>query len=178
MKILFDANLSPALVTGLRVVFPGSTHVRDVNLRSAPDAQIWEYAKTHGFAIASKDLSPHRGFAVAEAQAHADRVSCRIVPRRIWMHRGVDGQSVGRAVGCWQFDVADCRGSGSGKWRSGADHRSGSRHGGRRAHRNGDDHTVGLARINSWTLTNRRELRSGRAAQQPLQPASGASRSS
>ena len=45
MKILFDANLSPALVTG----------VRDVNLRSAPDAQIWEYAKTHGFAIASKD---------------------------------------------------------------------------------------------------------------------------
>ena len=55
MKILFDANLSPALVTGLRAAYPGSTHVRDVNLRSAPDAQIWEYAKTHGFAIASKD---------------------------------------------------------------------------------------------------------------------------
>ena len=55
MKILFDANLSPALVTGLRAEYPGSTHVRDVNLRSAPDAQIWEYAKTHGFAIASKD---------------------------------------------------------------------------------------------------------------------------
>ena len=55
MKILFDANLSPALVTGLRTEYPGSTHVRDVGLRSAPDAQIWEYAKTHGFAIASKD---------------------------------------------------------------------------------------------------------------------------
>lgn len=55
MKILFDANLSPALVAGLRAEYPGSTHVRDVNLWSAPDAQIWEYAKTHGFAIASKD---------------------------------------------------------------------------------------------------------------------------
>lgn len=55
MKILFDANLSPALVTGLRAEYPGSVHVRDVDLRSAPDAQIWEYAKTHGFAIASKD---------------------------------------------------------------------------------------------------------------------------
>ena len=55
MKILFDANLSPALVTRLRAEYPGSTHVRDVSLRSAPDAEIWEYAKTHGFAIASKD---------------------------------------------------------------------------------------------------------------------------
>jgi predicted nuclease of predicted toxin-antitoxin system len=55
VKIIFDANLSPALVTGLRAAYPGSTHVRDVNLRSASDAQIWEYAKTHGFAIASKD---------------------------------------------------------------------------------------------------------------------------
>jgi predicted nuclease of predicted toxin-antitoxin system len=55
VKILFDANLSPALVTGLRAEYPGSTHVRDVNLQSAPDIQIWEYAKNHGFAIASKD---------------------------------------------------------------------------------------------------------------------------
>jgi len=55
VKILFDANLSPALVTGLRAEYPGSTHVRDVGLRIAPDAQIWEYAKAHGFAIASKD---------------------------------------------------------------------------------------------------------------------------
>lgn len=55
MKILFDANLSPALVAVLRTEYPGSAHVRDVGLRTAPDAQIWEYAKTHGFAIASKD---------------------------------------------------------------------------------------------------------------------------
>ncbi|OFW45594.1 MAG: hypothetical protein A3J29_15290 [Acidobacteria bacterium RIFCSPLOWO2_12_FULL_67_14b] len=55
MKLLFDANLSPALVAALRTEYPGSAHVRDVSLRSAPDAQIWEYAKTHDFVIASKD---------------------------------------------------------------------------------------------------------------------------
>ena len=55
MKLLFDANLSPALVTRLRAEYPGSIHVRDISLRSAPDAEIWDYAKTHGFAIASKD---------------------------------------------------------------------------------------------------------------------------
>jgi len=55
VKILFDANLSPALVTRLSAEYPGSSHVRDVSLRSAPDAQIWDCAKTHGFVIASKD---------------------------------------------------------------------------------------------------------------------------
>ena len=55
MKILFDANLSPALVNRLSAEYPASSHVRDVSLRSAPDAQIWDYAKTHGLVIASKD---------------------------------------------------------------------------------------------------------------------------
>jgi predicted nuclease of predicted toxin-antitoxin system len=55
VKILFDANLSPALVARLSAEYPGSSHVRDVSLRSAPDAQIWDYAKTHGFVITSKD---------------------------------------------------------------------------------------------------------------------------
>ena len=55
MKILFDANLSPALVARLAAEYPGSLHVRDVLLRSATDAQIWDYAKAHGLVIASKD---------------------------------------------------------------------------------------------------------------------------
>ncbi|MEO8680033.1 MAG: DUF5615 family PIN-like protein, partial [Vicinamibacterales bacterium] len=55
MKILFDESLSPALVAGLRASYPGSTHVREVGLRGASDSQIWEYAKGHGFAVASKD---------------------------------------------------------------------------------------------------------------------------
>ena len=43
------------MVARLAAEYPGSAHVRDVSLRSASDAQIWDYAKTHGFVIASKD---------------------------------------------------------------------------------------------------------------------------
>ena len=55
MKLLFDENLSPKLVELVRDEYPGSTHVRDVGLRGAPDRQIWEHARDNGFAIVSKD---------------------------------------------------------------------------------------------------------------------------
>ncbi|CAG0968841.1 hypothetical protein PHYC_01130 [Phycisphaerales bacterium] len=55
MKLLLDENLSPRLVTLLADVFPGSTHVRDCGLKSASDPAVWEYARTNGFAIISKD---------------------------------------------------------------------------------------------------------------------------
>ena len=35
--------------------YPGSVHIRSVGLRGADDQQIWDYARTHGFAIISKD---------------------------------------------------------------------------------------------------------------------------
>ncbi|MFA6289264.1 MAG: DUF5615 family PIN-like protein [Opitutaceae bacterium] len=37
MRLLFDENLSPSLVTRLASVFPGSVHVRDTGLRGRPD---------------------------------------------------------------------------------------------------------------------------------------------
>ena len=55
MKLLFDANLSPALVGRLAREYPGSAHVTNVGLRSAPDSQIWEHARGQGFTIVSKD---------------------------------------------------------------------------------------------------------------------------
>lgn len=55
MKLLFDANLSPALRRRLAAQFPGSTHVRDAGLSTATDADIWNYAKANEFAIVSKD---------------------------------------------------------------------------------------------------------------------------
>ncbi len=55
MKLLFDANLSPALVAHLRAPYPGSLHVRDIGLRAGSDAQIWERAKAEAFVIVSKD---------------------------------------------------------------------------------------------------------------------------
>lgn len=42
MKLLFDENLSPKLATGLASQYPGSAHVRDIDLRGAEDRRIWE----------------------------------------------------------------------------------------------------------------------------------------
>jgi predicted nuclease of predicted toxin-antitoxin system len=55
VRLLFDQNLSPRLVHALAEVYPGSAHVRDVGLESAADQAVWDYARDHGFAIASKD---------------------------------------------------------------------------------------------------------------------------
>lgn len=55
MKLLFDENVSPRLVAALMHDYPGSAHVRDVELRGAADARIWSYAHAQGFAIVSKD---------------------------------------------------------------------------------------------------------------------------
>ena len=54
MKLLFDESVSPKL-TGRLGEYPGSTHVRDVGLRGGEDLEIWEYARTIGFVITSKD---------------------------------------------------------------------------------------------------------------------------
>ena len=56
MKLLFDANLSPKLVSRLCELFPGSEHVFDTGLaRSTPDEKIWEYAAAEGFTIVTAD---------------------------------------------------------------------------------------------------------------------------
>jgi predicted nuclease of predicted toxin-antitoxin system len=55
MKLLFDQNLSPRLPRLLADNYAESIHVREVGLRDADDFEIWEYAKTNGYAIVSKD---------------------------------------------------------------------------------------------------------------------------
>ena len=55
MKLLFDENLSPRLVDLLLIVFPESSHVRNVGLAKAADDRVWSYAQEHGFVIVSKD---------------------------------------------------------------------------------------------------------------------------
>ncbi len=55
MKLLFDQNVSPWLCRGLSDLFPNSVHVREVGLREAEDATIWDYAARHGFTIVTKD---------------------------------------------------------------------------------------------------------------------------
>jgi predicted nuclease of predicted toxin-antitoxin system len=63
MRVLFDQNLSPWLCPAIRDVFPDAVHVREVGLRDASDATIWDYAARNGFAIVTKDADfRHRSF--------------------------------------------------------------------------------------------------------------------
>ncbi|HEY5550306.1 MAG TPA: DUF5615 family PIN-like protein [Opitutaceae bacterium] len=52
MKLLFDENLSPSLVTLLADLHPQSTHVRDIGLARSPDRVVWQHAAEKDFAIA------------------------------------------------------------------------------------------------------------------------------
>lgn len=59
MKLLFDENLSPKLARHLADMFPGSTHVRDVGLKTSDDPLVWNYAQKNDFVIVSKDADMH-----------------------------------------------------------------------------------------------------------------------
>ena len=56
MKLLFDQNLSPRLPLLLSDIYAGSVHVREVGLRDADDATIWEYAKAQAIRLCRKIL--------------------------------------------------------------------------------------------------------------------------
>ena len=55
MRLLFDQNLSRHLVGQLTVEFPDSRHVTELELATASDRQIWNYAGEHDYVIVSKD---------------------------------------------------------------------------------------------------------------------------
>jgi len=77
VKLLFDQNLSPSLVSALRDLYPGSVHVRDVGLQDASGETVWKYAAQHRLAITSKDADFHqRSFLFGHP------------PKVIWIRRG------------------------------------------------------------------------------------------
>ena len=55
MKLLFDHNLSPRLVSRLADIYPGSNHLFNLNLDTAEDSFVWEYARDNDFTIVTKD---------------------------------------------------------------------------------------------------------------------------
>jgi predicted nuclease of predicted toxin-antitoxin system len=75
--LLFDQNLSPRLVERLADIYPGSLHVDGIGLPTAPDREVWQYARQHDYIIVTKDadfseLSLLLGFP----------------PKVIWIRRG------------------------------------------------------------------------------------------
>lgn len=77
MRLLLDANLSFRLIPLLRPHFPDSIHVKDIGFSRADDGSIWDYARTNGFVIVSKDSDFHQLSFVKGAP-----------PKVIWIQRG------------------------------------------------------------------------------------------
>ena len=77
MKLLLDENLSFRLCRRLADMFEAVHHVDDFGLDSTDDALIWEFARTNGYTIVTKD----RDF--------VDRVLVDGAPPRItWIRSG------------------------------------------------------------------------------------------
>jgi predicted nuclease of predicted toxin-antitoxin system len=55
MKLLFDQNLSRKLVSALDNLYPDSQHVLACDMATAPDTNIWDYARINKFILVSKD---------------------------------------------------------------------------------------------------------------------------
>ena len=83
MKLLFDENLSPKLVTRLAAEFPESVHVSRVGLDQADDETVWIFARENAMTIVTKD-------------ADFQEISLRfgMPPKVVWLRRSncsVDG---------------------------------------------------------------------------------------
>lgn len=94
VKLLFDENLSPKLPRRLAELFPDSSHVRDVNLKSAGDPVVWRYAKDNDFTIVSKDSDLHQRSFWSSAKTHLgetrqlfDVRARKIVEVELWIYR-------------------------------------------------------------------------------------------
>ncbi|MGK5093740.1 DUF5615 family PIN-like protein [Deltaproteobacteria bacterium TL4] len=77
MHLLFAQNLSPKLVEKLADIYPSSKHVQDIGFGDASDPVIWDYAKTNGYTIVTKD-----------SDFHERRIIFGTPPDIIWIRRG------------------------------------------------------------------------------------------
>lgn len=73
MKLLLDENVSPKLVRYLSPVFPGSLHVRDVQLDARQDFTIWQWARANDFTILTQDDD---FFLLAQLRGQPPKVVC------------------------------------------------------------------------------------------------------
>ena len=77
MRLLYDENLPPRLVSRLADIYVASVHVRDVGLKNAADELVWQYAQDHGLVIVSKD-----------SDFHHRSLLFGFPPKVIWIRRG------------------------------------------------------------------------------------------
>ena len=77
MKLLFDQNLSPKLVSRLSDLFPESDHVYPLGLDTLGDREIHRFAAENNFIVVTKDADYSELFLLYGAP-----------PKVIWIRRG------------------------------------------------------------------------------------------
>ncbi len=77
MRLLFDQNISPRLVRLLSDVYPECSHVHYLDMGTASDTEVWNYAAEHEYTIVSKD-----------ADFHQRSLLLRAPPKVIWIRQG------------------------------------------------------------------------------------------
>ncbi|MBI1743530.1 DUF5615 family PIN-like protein [Candidatus Acetothermia bacterium] len=87
MKLLFDQNISPHLVSRLSDLFPGSAHVREFGLQTADDEAVWKFAIQNSFIIISKDSDFHQRSLLYGPP-----------PKVVWIQRGNCSTAIVEAV--------------------------------------------------------------------------------
>jgi predicted nuclease of predicted toxin-antitoxin system len=77
MKILFDQNISHRVIAKITHLYPEAKHVIDVGLYGFSDTKIWNFAKEHGYHIATFDSDFYE---LATIKGHP--------PKIIWLRIG------------------------------------------------------------------------------------------
>ncbi|MDP2810661.1 MAG: DUF5615 family PIN-like protein [Rhodocyclaceae bacterium] len=77
MKLLFDENLSPRLAERVADLFPGSAHVHALGLGSTDDATVWQFARSAGWTLVTRDSDYYDMSLVRGAP-----------PKLVWIRRG------------------------------------------------------------------------------------------
>lgn len=105
MKLLLDENLSRRLVPFLQNEFPGSTQVILVGLERADDRTIWEYAKSNGYVIVTRDADfeelsalhghPPQVLWLRNPNQTKSATLSLLLKNRVWIEEALRGSCVG-----------------------------------------------------------------------------------
>jgi len=89
VKFLIDNNLSPVLAESLRVAGHEAAHLREINMRDAPDPVVLEYARSDGCVLISADTD----FGALLARSRAAKPSVILI-RRLTGRRTADQAAI------------------------------------------------------------------------------------